>query len=62
MLLILYYTHTHTHTHNEMQAAAEFITPVSLELGGKTPTIIDESVGDLELVGAICQYGNNRRR
>ena len=30
-----------------MKAASENLTPVSLELGGKSPTIIDESVTDM---------------
>lgn len=31
-----------------LQAAAEHLTPVSLELGGKSPTYFDESVGNIE--------------
>jgi len=31
-----------------LQAAAEHLTPVSLELGGKSPTYFDESVGDVD--------------
>lgn len=34
-----------------MKAAAEFLTPVSLELGGKSPCYIDNSVTDMKLVG-----------
>lgn len=33
-----------------MTAAAKHLTPVSLELGGKSPTYIDETVTDLQLV------------
>ena len=40
-----------------MKAAAEHLTPVSLELGGKSPTIIDESVTDLELVTQRIMWG-----
>jgi aldehyde dehydrogenase (NAD+) len=31
-----------------MHAAAEFLTPVTLELGGKSPCIVDESA-DLKI-------------
>lgn len=40
-----------------MRAAAENLTPVSLELGGKSPTIIDESVGDLQLAADRILWG-----
>jgi hypothetical protein len=40
-----------------MKAAAEFLTPVSLELGGKSPTIIDESVSDIALVTQRVLWG-----
>lgn len=40
-----------------MKAAAEYLTPVSLELGGKSPTIIDESVGDLDLAAQRIMWG-----
>ena len=40
-----------------MKAAAEFLTPVSLELGGKSPAIIDESVADLDLVTQRILWG-----
>lgn len=40
-----------------MQAAAQKLTPVSLELGGKSPTIIDESVTDLELATRRIIWG-----
>jgi aldehyde dehydrogenase (NAD+) len=40
-----------------MKAAADFLTPVSLELGGKSPTIIDESVVDLDLVTHRILWG-----
>lgn len=39
------------------KAAAEHLTPVSLELGGKSPTIIHESVVDLELVTQRIIWG-----
>ena len=42
-----------------LQAAAENLTPVSLELGGKSPTIVDESVTDLELVAQRIVWGKN---
>ena len=38
-----------------LTAAAEHLTPVCLELGGKSPTIIDESVTDLELVAQVLR-------
>lgn len=40
-----------------MKAAAEHLTPVSLELGGKSPTYIDESVGDIELAATRIMWG-----
>ena len=40
-----------------MKAAAEHLTPVSLELGGKSPTIIDESVGDVQLAAQRIMWG-----
>lgn len=40
-----------------MKAAAEFLTPVTLELGGKSPTIVDEHVGDLELTAKRIMWG-----
>lgn len=40
-----------------MRAAAEHLTPVCLELGGKSPTIIDESATDLELVAQRVMWG-----
>lgn len=33
-----------------LEAAAKYLTPVSLELGGKSPTIIDKTVTNMELV------------
>lgn len=39
------------------KAAAEFLTPVTLELGGKSPAIIDESVTDLELATKRILWG-----
>ena len=32
-----------------MKAAAENLTPVSLELGGKSPTIVDEHVVNMDV-------------
>lgn len=40
-----------------MKAAAEYLTPVSLELGGKSPTIIDQNVSDIELVTQRILWG-----
>ncbi len=40
-----------------MKAAAEKLIPVSLELGGKSPTIIGESTGDLELAVDRIMWG-----
>ena len=40
-----------------LKAAAEFLTPVSLELGGKSPTIIDASNIDLKLVVRRVLWG-----
>lgn len=39
------------------KAAAEFMTPVTLELGGKSPAIVDESVDDLELAVKRIMWG-----
>ncbi len=40
-----------------MAAAAKHLTPVSLELGGKSPTYIDESVTDINLVTERILFG-----
>jgi aldehyde dehydrogenase (NAD+) len=40
-----------------LKAAAEHLTPVSLELGGKSPTIIDKSVTNMELVVKRILWG-----
>lgn len=40
-----------------MKAAAEFLTPVSLELGGKSPTIIDKNVVDMATVAKRIVWG-----
>lgn len=40
-----------------LRAAAEHLTPVSLELGGKSPTIIDKSVRSLELAVKRVVWG-----
>lgn len=40
-----------------LKAAAEHLTPVSLELGGKSPTVIDESVTDLDLAAQRVAWG-----
>ncbi|KAL0227795.1 hypothetical protein RCL1_003938 [Eukaryota sp. TZLM3-RCL] len=40
-----------------MKAAAEYLTPITLELGGKSPTIISDRVRDLELVSRRVTYG-----
>ena len=40
-----------------MAAAAKHLTPVSLELGGKSPTYIDESVTDVKLVTERIIWG-----
>ena len=39
------------------QSAAKFMTPVALELGGKSPTIIDSTVTDMELVVKRIMWG-----
>jgi len=39
-----------------MEAAAKHLTPVTLELGGKSPTIIDETA-DLEIAGRRVAWG-----
>jgi aldehyde dehydrogenase (NAD+) len=39
-----------------MEAAAKHLTPVTLELGGKSPTIIDETA-DLEVAGRRVAWG-----
>jgi aldehyde dehydrogenase (NAD+) len=40
-----------------MKAASDFLTPVSLELGGKSPTIIDKDVVNLEVVCKRIAWG-----
>lgn len=40
-----------------MHAAAENLTPLSLELGGKSPTIIDASITDLNVVTERILWG-----
>ena len=40
-----------------LTAAAKHLTPVSLELGGKSPTIIDKSVTNMELVVKRILWG-----
>ena len=40
-----------------MQAAAKYLTPVLLELGGKSPVIIDESVTNMEVVARRIMWG-----
>ena len=39
------------------QAAAKHLTPVSLELGGKSPTVVDEMCGDMEVVCRRILWG-----
>ena len=39
------------------QAAAKHLTPVILELGGKSPTIIDETCGNMELICRRILWG-----
>ena len=39
-------------------AAAENLTPVTLELGGKSPVIVDSSVTDMALVARRIMWGN----
>ena len=40
-----------------MRAAAETLTPVTLELGGKSPVVIDESCENLELAAKRIMWG-----
>ena len=40
-----------------MTAAAKHLTPVTLELGGKSPTIVDSEV-DLKVDNAYIKYMN----
>lgn len=40
-----------------LEAAAKHLTPVSLELGGKSPTVVDKAVGDLELAVQRIAWG-----
>ena len=40
-----------------LQAAAVNLTPVALELGGKSPTIIDKTVTDMALVAKRIMWG-----
>ena len=44
-----------------MAAAAKHLTSVTLELGGKSPTIIDETA-DLQLAASQCDVGQVRQR
>lgn len=39
------------------KAAAEYMTPITLELGGKSPVILDESVTDMELAVKRILWG-----
>jgi acyl-CoA reductase-like NAD-dependent aldehyde dehydrogenase len=39
------------------QAAAKHLTPVALELGGKSPTIIDKSVTNMDLIAKRILWG-----
>jgi aldehyde dehydrogenase (NAD+) len=40
-----------------MSAASRHLTPVCLELGGKSPVIIDSSVTDIDLAAKRCVWG-----
>ena len=40
-----------------LQAAAKYMTPVVLELGGKSPTIVDSSVTDMDLAVKRILWG-----
>lgn len=40
-----------------LQAAAEYLTPVTLELGGKSPVIINRDIVDLEVVARRIVWG-----
>lgn len=40
-----------------MTAAAKHLTPVTLELGGKSPTIIDDTCGDIDVVAQRIMWG-----
>lgn len=40
-----------------LQAAVKNMTPVSLELGGKSPTVIDSTVTDMALVAKRVMWG-----
>lgn len=40
-----------------MTAAAKHLTPVTLELGGKCPTIVDDTCGDLSVVAQRLVWG-----
>ncbi|CUG94432.1 aldehyde dehydrogenase, putative [Bodo saltans] len=40
-----------------MAAAAKNLTPVTLELGGKSPTIVDDTCGDLNVVAQRILWG-----
>lgn len=40
-----------------MTAAAKHLTPVTLELGGKSPTIVDDTCGNLDIVAQRIMWG-----
>jgi aldehyde dehydrogenase (NAD+) len=52
----IFYTGNGTVGRIVMEAAAEHLTPVTLELGGKSPCIVDESA-DLDLAAKRIVYG-----
>jgi aldehyde dehydrogenase (NAD+) len=52
----VFYTGNGTVGRVVMEAAAKHLTPVTLELGGKSPTIVDETA-DLEVAGRRVAWG-----
>lgn len=53
---MIFFTGSPLLAHDVMEAAAKNLTPVVLELGGKSPCIIDENA-DIELAARRCAWG-----
>lgn len=52
----IFFTGGSTHGRNVMQAAAKYLTPVTLELGGKSPCIVDQDA-DLRIAAQRIVWG-----
>lgn len=53
---MIFFTGSPALAHDVMAAAAQYLTPVVLELGGKSPCIIDKSA-DISLAARRCAWG-----